>query len=647
MRPLWIGCCIVLGVVLGACTDEQPPTRVVVVVRLDSQLRAAGTQLVLKIVPLGGKPIEQRKELPADEQASVVLIPKDSDATRSYVLRADVYTKSDERLASLELFSSYVPNQTRFVTLQLQAGCVSDQTFTFAPEQLGATRDAPLEVVACKASAAVSDAGVDGGGEPEGRAAREQGADTKAVDAEDSGPPRCEEGSGMIDGRCQKADPCERASGRCEDKCELRAGSAFCVCNEGGIVKPHNIDQCWHWTPAERVVDSAAGAMESNLAMNRAGVAVAVWFEGESPTRQLWASRFEPNVGFREAVLLTREPGDYAGFVPLRRAPAVAVDNDGNALVLVERENAELVAFALAKGDWPSVTQQPTPGNGHRYAAWVKRDPKGGFYVASASGSIGNLSWWLRHFTIDGQWGGVVALEPEQGVPFDFVAFDAAETTGALAFLWEDADGAVWGSQLDFAPPYVVTTRQIDGVSHNGLLAMAVSAAGTARGVWQRGRDDDILLMDAYASDIVGLATQWSAPSLVAMQLEMWDYPRVVWSSAGASITAWIQREAMGSRVFSGDHPEALEPSDEGNSSDLQLCADGKGNVLAAWSRAAADGSVNVMVARYDGAAWSGARQLNDSSAGPARVPRIASDQNGDALVIWEQERQLWSRRLE
>lgn len=648
-----------------ACAEATTKTQVIIDIDADDELGAAARILELSVTPQaemdGG--LSRTRVSASSWPKKLVLAPLGEDADRQYTVQARALDGDDRVLAALSLRSGFRRAEARFVELRLTAGCREDRAIERSARELGRSRDAALVLVGCKHMPDL-DAGVEADASDSARAdASETGPDSgdgsmpadAALDA-NGGALACERDFVPIGDVCQAADPCKRAP-LCEDVCEVNASnSRSCSCSEGGVIKPHAVNQCWHWQPRVRIDSSAAGVEVSNLAMNPSGVAVAVWLERQAENAaHVWANRYEPKVGWRGPVQLTHTLGDVQGFYSELHAPAVGVDNDGNALVLWKlRDVRELSAVLLPHEAWGEIRELATPGYSYGYTARIERDPKGGLYVASASGEgLNAASWWLRHFTRDGDWGQMIPLD-EPSVIFQDMAFAVAESSHSLAFLWIDTAGSVWGSQLEHEPPYTPVTRRVEGTMRAVELPdMAVDRDGTALGVWLGVPVDELLVADLYSTDISGLATRWSDPRLMAERLDRYESPHVVFDGADRSTIAWVQPDELGSRVFAqgGGQEASIDRDDMGHSGDLDLAADARGNVIAAWRRKPGEAAPTIWVNRFHADAWSGPRALSESSAEDVHYPRVRADRNGDALAIWEEHRggkiELWSRRLD
>ena len=86
------------------------------------------------------------------------------------------------------------------------------------------------------------------------------------------------------------------------------------------------------WGTAARIDSSDTEASQIKIAVNKKGIAVAVWSQMTGTRNHIWSSSYVPGTGWGTAVQIQTD--DVNGFYP-----AVAVDSEGNAIVLWEQNN--------------------------------------------------------------------------------------------------------------------------------------------------------------------------------------------------------------------------------------------------------------------------------------------------------------------
>ena len=139
-------------------------------------------------------------------------------------------------------------------------------------------------------------------------------------------------------------------------------------------------------------------------------------------------------------------------------------------------------------------------------------------------------------------------------------------------------------------------------------------------------------------SDYIGIGTTHAQQSKVAMD------------NSGNAIIIWKQFDGTYSKIFKSEyrngtwvHPASLSESinpDTGIPNYLQVEMDDTGNAIIAWSQY--DGfNDQIYIAEYRIGVWSYPTDATDhiSPVGyDARNPQIAMDNNGNAIVVWEQK---------
>jgi hypothetical protein len=122
----------------------------------------------------------------------------------------------------------------------------------------------------------------------------------------------------------------------------------------------------------------------------------------------------------------------------------------------------------------------------------------------------------------------------------------------------------------------------------------------------------------------------------------------VISDGSGRALAVWEQVDGARSRIWSSSYspssgwsdPFRVEYNSVGSAHQPRLAVDGAGNAWAVWQ--IDDGThVNIQVSRYDpnSGSWSEERLL-ELADGKATEPRIASDVEGNTVVVWLQEEQ-------
>jgi hypothetical protein len=102
----------------------------------------------------------------------------------------------------------------------------------------------------------------------------------------------------------------------------------------------------------------------------------------------------------------------------------------------------------------------------------------------------------------------------------------------------------------------------------------------------------------------------------------------------GARYKIWARRRAAGSDWRS---PVQIEHNNTGDAYQPRVALDNSGNAMAVWQQS--DGKrFDIWANRYVvGEGWSTAVRVDADSTGEAQLPQIAFDGSGNALAVWQQ----------
>jgi hypothetical protein len=339
------------------------------------------------------------------------------------------------------------------------------------------------------------------------------------------------------------------------------------------------------------------------------GNAIAVWEQlstvNNIVTRNILANRYVAGSGWGTAVIIGAGTDPQLVSVGARTPPQIAVDTQGNAIVVWELQ---------AVGDI-------------RINIWANR-----YVVGSGWGTASRI-----------QTGTDVGHAPQ-------IAFDASGNAWAV---WQDLN--ISGRYTIVANHYVVGTGW--GVSarveahtdvNDDSPQVAVDASGNALVVWREstpGNVDGKIWANRYVT-----GSGWDTPTLIQTESagDARDQ-RIAFDSNGNAIAVWTQtnitgiyhvvvnRYSMGSGWGTAAH---LETADDGVSRP-QVSFDNNGNAFAVWEQRSPGHSVGIWVNRYTatgtGTGWSTPTLIETDSEDGATMSQIAIDSNGKAIVVWEQ----------
>jgi len=127
------------------------------------------------------------------------------------------------------------------------------------------------------------------------------------------------------------------------------------------------------------------------------------------------------------------------------------------------------------------------------------------------------------------------------------------------------------------------------------------------------------------------------------------NYPQVAMDDNGNAIITWYQFDGRYSQIFKSEyrdgawtHPSGLNDSISPDGDDAyypQVAMDDNGNALITWEQN--DGSYSqIFKSEYCNGVWTHPSGLNDNISpdeDDAYYPQVAMDDNGNAIITWEQ----------
>lgn len=365
-------------------------------------------------------------------------------------------------------------------------------------------------------------------------------------------------------------------------------GAALAVWVQGGAdgtFRPYAARRPPHgaWS-APQVLDTqhAGEADRPVVAVNAAGVGVAVWELRVGADTRLYAAEYAPESGWSAPKPIEQGTG------PVGHA-RVAVDAQGHALVLFQqRDGATASVWAVrrvAGVGWGSPLRLEASvapvgpvltadGAGNALAAWV------------AVETDGTRSVWARRFNPQGSWA-------------------AVESVAAL---------------VDEAAP-----------------AVALSADGSATAVFRRRAEDGSLSILARRF-VPGAG--WEAEALLGRGSPTWGEVAVAMDRWGRALVAWTGLGGSGpvlrlARYTSETGWQEVDVA-TGGATQPVVGADGQGNFHLLWVENVS-GEDRVHSVRYpEGATALGApRVLESAHGGTSKRPRLAVSAGAGASAVW------------
>jgi len=374
------------------------------------------------------------------------------------------------------------------------------------------------------------------------------------------------------------------------------------------------------WSPPETIEDSKL-AIFIQAASDTRGNALLVWddLDGNVNAKRYDASK---RTWTKSEQLDADNPDDSA-------APDLAMDGQGNALAVWQRQSQELDTrsvwtnrYDAAKGTWGEATL--LENSELVLAPQLAMDRAGNALMAFTRSEIGASVMTARFDVERGAWSAAEPLAPPEGL-------------------------IAGGPQLALAAGGAGVVVWMDGDTESSAIRAARYEAKS--GAWR-----DVQTIDAKASmaQASGVAINEAGRAVVVWVHTVWEAPADGQDAADGDdaadgeekISVWTSRSEGPGRPFG--EPERLDLEDHGAALLPRVVLDAAGNALVVWS-ADDKGRRHVWTNRYSAAdgAWSGAETL-DSGDFDAFLPGLDSDGDGNVRVLWTREvgsrRSPWTR---
>ena len=267
-------------------------------------------------------------------------------------------------------------------------------------------------------------------------------------------------------------------------------------------------------------------------------------------------------------------------------------------------------------------------------------------YTATLSTAITDLNGnslatdYSRKFTtVEGAWGTDELIEDNSGATSrPQVAFDG---NGNALAVWSQYNGTVynifanrfngtnWGDAELIEDNSGATNRpQVAFDGSGNAIAVWVQYNGTVNNIWSNHFN----------------GTSWGTAELIETENTGNAYnPQVSFDGSGNALAVWSQLDGAVSSIwsnrFNGTNwgtAELIETDNSGNANGPQVAFDTSGNAVVVWVQN--EGAIfNIWVNHFNGISWSIAKQLGTNSGDDVEepYPQVAFDKSGNALAIW------------
>ncbi|MBL0226644.1 MAG: hypothetical protein IPQ16_14045 [Geobacteraceae bacterium] len=405
------------------------------------------------------------------------------------------------------------------------------------------------------------------------------------------------------------------------------------------------------WGSAAMIETGSGAASDAQVAMS-GDTAIAVWSQHDGTRISIFSNSYRVGEGWRGSELLETDSVRNAD------KPRVAMDSSGNATVVWQMYTFPgepvykvfMSRFSVV-GGWGSATEIPTASTGD-HDPQVAMDVRGNGLIIwwDVEGVLGKL--WSKRYTAGAGWGpaALVELFSNENNRNHQVAMDAQ---GNALVTWGSSDGSLahlWGKRYNAASGWGTAFQADTSVYGLGDYQLAMNVQGNAVAV--------------YTASVAGVvqatylpATSWQAAALIENDNHGdAGAPQVAMDTQGNATAVWEQSDGERYSIWAARYspatgwgtPEVIEPDPTQNARAPRVAMDAQGNAIAVWPHF--DGiRYNIWANRYTAGGGWGEPVLLETDDGDARVPRIAMDAAGNAVVVWFQNdgarNNIWANR--
>lgn len=383
------------------------------------------------------------------------------------------------------------------------------------------------------------------------------------------------------------------------------------------------------WSPP--VTLSTSNAAASQVAVNAAGDAIALWQRTDGSTYRIEASSL-PFLGAWSMPATLSAVGQNA-FVP-----QVGLDPNSNAVAVWLRYNGSnyVVQSSTAPfgGLWtvpltvsaagqnalePQVAVDPS---GNAVAVWTRVN--GGFTIAQASTlAFGSNSWSAP---VDLSAAGQNAQDAHVGV-------DAAGNAVAVWARFNGSNYIVQSSRLPFGGSWTLPVDLSQPGQDAILSQVAVDPAGDAIAVWARFNGTNEIIQAAR----LPFGGSWTAPVDLSLPGNDAQDPHLAIDKNGNAVAVWSRNNGTNNIVQAvyytagGSWSAPVDLSATGqNAYQAHVAFDGLGNAMAAWNR---NSIIQVSTLPVG---WNWTIPVDISTSGLlSEAPHVAMNATGYAVVDW------------
>jgi hypothetical protein len=370
---------------------------------------------------------------------------------------------------------------------------------------------------------------------------------------------------------------------------------------------------------------SGSNALEPAVAVDPDGNAVVVWSRSDGANLRIQAIRRAAGGNLSSVKNLSTSGRDA-------HAARVGIDAQGNAIVAWLRSdgsNERVQVRRRSRGGTLSAVQTLSAAGQSAVTPSLAVDASGRAVVVWARPDGANYRIQIRRRAAGGSLSSVKTVsDPGEHAVDPKVGLDAK---GNATAVWSRSEGASARVQVvrRSAGGSLSAVETLSAAGQNAATpAVAVQAKGNAIVAWSRSDGSDVRIQGTFVLNVQALsAAGWiQGPAEVALD------PK------GNALASWFLTPYLDARrrSASGDL-SPVQHMTPGNvpAQNQQVAMDAKGNALIVWTEPDSNGDYRIQLRRRSASGSLSAVQTLSAAGQDAHEPQIGLDADGSAIVVW------------
>jgi len=330
--------------------------------------------------------------------------------------------------------------------------------------------------------------------------------------------------------------------------------------------------------------------------------------------------------------------------------PAIAIDADGNALVVWSDAATGVIQARFVTT--PAAIATTLNPSGLCITPRVAFDHAGNAIAVWAQYENQRNDIWARRYVASTQtWSTPLRVSSATAAADAYVPDLGVDGAGNAIVVWHQGNGQTnhfdeWVATYDaMAATWSAPVLASDGVDSAYGGRVGINANGRAIVAWQQETGDGTTVSNAPTelwARTVSATGLWSAPRTISTipgaQMGVYGQISVAMDGAGNGAVVWVQG-AIQAAIFSATDgwqaAQGLLSTTTDSAYAPQVAFDASGNALAVWQEQDGFHAFGGASRYVPGSGWSASTQFASWTPGDLYTPALAVDGAGNATVVW------------